>query len=154
MQFGLSEEQKMLIGTLRRFIAAELRPLEDEVERTGALDSAVAKEIFEKSKALGLYATNIPEEFGGGGLSAVDTMLVEEQFGHTTDILIRRAFGNVYEILLHSDDVQKERWLRPATTGARTCSLAFTEPAAGSDAGGIKTRCTSKNLLKCTPLSN
>jgi acyl-CoA dehydrogenase len=142
MNFGLSDEQKMLIDTVRRFVSGELRPLEEDVERTGVLEPATARAIFEKSKALGLYAMNIAEEFGGGGLAAVDTMLVEEQFGHTTDILIRRAFGNVYEILLQCDDVQKERWLRPAVTGERTCSLAFTEPEAGSDAAGIKTRAT------------
>jgi acyl-CoA dehydrogenase len=142
MQFGLSDEQKILIATVRRFVATELRPLEDDVEKTGALEPALAGEIFEKSKALGLYAMNIPVEFGGGGLSAVDTMLVEEQFGHTTDILIRRAFGNVYEVLLHCDDLQNERWLRPAVAGARTCSLAFTEPEAGSDAAGIRTKAT------------
>jgi acyl-CoA dehydrogenase len=142
MQFGLSDAQKILTGTVRRFVSTELRPLEDGIERTGALDPAIAGEIFEKSKALGLYAMNIPEKFGGGGLSAVDTMLVEEQFGHTTDILIRRAFGNVYEVLLQCDNLQKERWLRPAVAGERTCSLAFTEPAAGSDAAGIQTRAT------------
>ncbi|MEZ5448822.1 MAG: acyl-CoA dehydrogenase family protein [Thiolinea sp.] len=43
--------------------------------------------MFEVS-ALGLYGMNIPEAFGGGGLSVLDTMLVEEQFSHTTDILI------------------------------------------------------------------
>jgi acyl-CoA dehydrogenase len=83
---------------------------------------------------------NIPQEYGGGGLSAVDTMLVEEQFGHTKDILIRRAFGNVYESLLEGDAAQKERWLLPAVRGERTCSIAITEPGAGSDAAAITTR--------------
>jgi acyl-CoA dehydrogenase len=99
-----------------------------------------AKAIFNKSRDLGLYAMNIPEEFGGGGLSAVDTMLVEEQFGHTTDILIRRAFGNVYEVLLSCKGAQVERWLLPCVQGERTCSIAITEPGAGSDAAAIKTR--------------
>ena len=83
---------------------------------------------------------NIPAEYGGGGLSAVDTMLVEEQFGHTKDILIRRAFGNVYESLLEGTPAQKERWLLPAVRGERTCSIAITEPGAGSDAAAITTR--------------
>jgi len=139
MNFDLSDEQRMLVHTVRRFVSIELQPLEEAVENTGELDPTVAKTIFEKSNALGLYAMNIPEEFGGGGLSAVDTMLVEEQFGRTTDILVRRAFGNVYEILLQGDDVQKKRWLLPAVRGERTCSLAFTEPEAGSDAAAIRT---------------
>jgi acyl-CoA dehydrogenase len=83
---------------------------------------------------------NIPEQYGGGGLSAVDTMLTEEQFGHTKDILIRRAFGNVYESLLEGDEAQKARWLLPCVRGERTCSIAITEPGAGSDAASITTR--------------
>ena len=98
-----------------------------------------ARRIFERAKALGLYAMNIPESLGGGGLSTVDWMLAEERFGHTTDILIRRAFGNVYEILLAGTDAQIERWLKPSVTGERIFSIAFTEPEAGSDAAGIRT---------------
>ncbi|MCB2100289.1 MAG: acyl-CoA dehydrogenase family protein [Rhodobacterales bacterium] len=140
MDFQLSHEQRMLVDTVHDFIQTELKPLEEAIEETGVLAPETARAIFEKSRALGLYAMNIPEEFGGGGLSAVDTMLVEEQFGHTTDILIRRAFGNVYEVLLSCRGPQIERWLKPCVAGERTCSIAFTEPAAGSDAAGIKTR--------------
>jgi acyl-CoA dehydrogenase len=140
MDFALSEEQRLLIDTVRRFIKTELAPLEDEVEATGRLDPAIARAIFEKSRALGFYGMNIPVEYGGGGLSAVDMCLVEEQFGHTTDILIRRAFGNVYETLLLCEGVQKERWLLPAVSGERVMSFAITETGAGSDAAGISTR--------------
>jgi acyl-CoA dehydrogenase len=145
MDFALSHEQKMLVDTVRGFIADELAPLEQEVEDEGKLDDVTAKSIFAKSSELGLYAMNIPEEFGGGGLSALDTMLVEEQFGRTTDILIRRAFGNVYEVLLSCQGEQVDRWLKPCVTGERVCSIAFTEPGAGSDAAGIKTRAERKN---------
>jgi acyl-CoA dehydrogenase len=140
VDFSLSDEQRLLIDTVRKFVASELAPLEDEVERTGTLTPAQARSIFERSKALGLYGMNMPTELGGGGLSAVDTMLVEEQFGHTTDILIRRAFGNVYEVLLACQGAQKERWLLPAVQGERICCIAITEPGAGSDAAGITTR--------------
>jgi acyl-CoA dehydrogenase len=140
MDFGLSDEQRLLVETARRFVATELIPLEQGVEDQGALDPATARQIFEKSKALGLYAANIPVDLGGGGLSTVDTCLVEEQFGHTTDILIRRAFGNVYEVLLLATPAQRERWLLPCVKGERTFSVCFTEPGAGSDAAGIKTR--------------
>ena len=138
MQFDLTEEQTMIVATARRFVYDELVPLEETIEGTGRLDPATARAIFEKSRALGLYATNIPVEYGGGGLSAVDTMLVEEQFGHTKDILIRRAFGNIYESLLACDDAQKQRWLLPCVSGERTASIAITEPDAGSDAAGIR----------------
>ncbi len=140
MDFGLSDEQRLIVDTVRRFVDTELVPLEDAIETNGRLAPDIARDIFGKSKALGFYAMNIPQQYGGGGLSAVDTMLVEEQFGHTKDILIRRAFGNVYESLLEGDDAQKRRWLLPAVQGERTCSIAFTEPGAGSDAAGIATR--------------
>ncbi len=140
MDLQLTDEQRLLVETVRRFVADELMPLEDEVEAKGALDSTKARAIFEKSKALGLYAINIPTEYGGGGLNALDTCLAEEQFGRTTDILIRRAFGNVYEVLLLATPEQRTRWLGPAVRGERTFSVCFTEPEAGSDAAGIKTR--------------
>ena len=140
MNFTLTEEQRLLVATIRRFIDTHLAPLEDQVERDGVLAPETARAIFEKSRALGLYATNIPTEFGGGGLNAFDTMLLEEQFGRTSDILVRRAFGNVYEVLLRCTPSQAERWLLPAVRGERTCSIAITEPGAGSDAAGIKTR--------------
>lgn len=145
MDFALNEEQKMMIATVRRFIAEELHPLEDDVEQQGFLAPEKAKAIFEKSRELGLYAMNIPEEFGGMGLSAVDTMLMEEQFGHTTDILIRRAFGNVYEVLLAAQGEQVARWLTPTVRGERVCSIAITEAGAGSDAGGITTRAVKQS---------
>jgi len=140
MNFTLSDEQKMMIATVRRFIAEELQPLEDDVEAQGFLDAGKARAIHEKAKSLGLYAMNIPEAYGGGGLNAFDTMLMEEQFGHTTDILIRRAFGNVYEVLLAAQGAQIERWLTPTVRGERVCSIAITEAGAGSDAAGISTR--------------
>jgi acyl-CoA dehydrogenase len=139
MDFALNDEQKMMIATVRRFIKEELRPLEDEVENNGILATDKAIDVYEKSKALGLFALNIPTEFGGGGLSTVDRILCEEQFGHTSDILIRRAFGNVYEPLLVCKGAQIDRWLKPTVRGERTCSIAITEPGAGSDAQGIKT---------------
>jgi len=139
MDFSLNDEQKMMIETVRRFIAEELKPLEDEIEDKGFLGPAKAQAIHDKAKSLGLYAMNMPAELGGGGLSNMDRILCEEQFGHTTDILIRRAFGNVYEPLLHCKGEQVERWLKPAVEGKRTCAITITESGAGSDAAGIKT---------------
>lgn len=137
--FSLNDEQRMLLDTVRRFIQEECKPLEDEVEATGELPEGRARALHEKAKALGLYGMNMPAELGGGGLSVTDRILCEEQFGHTSDILIRRAFGNVYEPLLHCQGEQIDRWLKPAVEGRRTCAIAITEPGAGSDAAGIKT---------------
>ncbi len=140
MDFDLTHEQRMLVQTVRDFITAELLPLEKEVEESGILNPEKAHEIQQKSIKLGLYALNVPESFGGGGLSTLDWMLAEEQFGHTTDILVRRAFGNVYDLLFKGTQEQVERWLLPSVIGERVFSIAFTEPEAGSDAAAIKTR--------------
>ena len=145
MDFSLSEEQHLLVSSIRGFIESELRPLEEDIEKTGRLADDVASEIRAKSRELGLYAVNIPTKYGGGGLSVLDWMIAEEQFGRTTDILVRRAFGNVYEILLEGTDAQIETYLIPAVRGDRTFSVAFTEPEAGSDAAAIKTRAVRKN---------
>ena len=139
MDFSLNDEQKMMIDTIRRFIAEELKPLEDGIEEKGYLEPEKAAAIHAKGKELGLYGLNMPAELGGGGLSNLDRILCEEQFGHTSDILIRRAFGNVYEPLLHCKGEQVERWLKPAVEGQRTCAITITESGAGSDAAGIKT---------------
>ena len=140
MSFVLEDQQRLLVCTIRDFVKRELMPLEDTVEAQGFLADDIATEIQQKSRDLGLYAVNIPTEYGGGGLSVFDWMLAEEQYGHTSDILIRRAFGNVYEILLEGNAEQIETYLLPTVRGERTCSVAFTEPAAGSDAASIKTR--------------
>ncbi len=139
MDFALNDEQKMMIDTVRRFIADACQPLEDTLENHGTLERDTALALHEKARALGLYALNMPTELGGGGLSNLDRILCEEQFGRTSDYLIRRAFGNVYEPLLHCKGAQVERWLQPAVEGRRTCAIAITEPGAGSDAAGIKT---------------
>ena len=139
MDFALTQTQKMLIDTVRRFIERELMPLEASIDAENDIAPETARAIFEKSRSLGLYALNMPDEFGGGGLSTVDTMLCEEQFGHTSDILIRRAFGDVYDALLACKGEQIDRWLKPIVSGERICALAITEHSAGSDARAVKT---------------
>ena len=76
MDFALSEEERLLVSTVRRFVETELQPLEAEVEASGELAPDRAAAIFDKSRALGLYAMNMPTELGGGGLSRV--FLAEE----------------------------------------------------------------------------
>ena len=71
MDFALSDEQRLLIDTVRRFVRAELAPLEDEVEASGTLAPDKAAAIHAKAKPLGLYGMNIAQENGGGGLSGI-----------------------------------------------------------------------------------
>ena len=79
MDFGLSEEQRLLIGTVRRFVDDELRPLEQLVEDSGHLEPELAEAIQAKSRTIGLYAVNMPEELGGGGLSLERATILYEE---------------------------------------------------------------------------
>ena len=137
MDFTLDEKTNAHILKLRHFIKKELQPLEEEVEAKGILDSSLAAEILEKSRALGFYGMNIPVEHGGGGFNSVQMVYLEQEMGQTTDPLVRRAFGNVYEVLLACNEAQRQQWLLPCVKGERTCSIAMTEPEAGSDSAGI-----------------
>ena len=137
MDFTLDEKTNAQVLKLRHFIKKELQPLEEEVEATGILDSSLAAEILEKSRALGFYGMNIPVEHGGGGFNSVQMVYLEQEMGQTTDPLVRRAFGNVYEVLLACNEAQRQQWLLPCVRGERTCSIAMTEPEAGSDSAGI-----------------
>ncbi len=137
MDFTLDEKTNAHILKLRHFIKKELQPLEEEVEAKGILDSSLAAEILEKSRALGFYGMNIPVEHGGGGFNSVQMVYLEQEMGQTTDPLVRRAFGNVYEVLLACNEAQRQQWLIPCVRGERTCSIAMTEPEAGSDSAGI-----------------
>ena len=67
IDFAPDESTRLLLDTVRGFVRAELFPLEEEVEREGALAPERAAEIFRKARALGLYAMNMPRELGGGG---------------------------------------------------------------------------------------
>jgi acyl-CoA dehydrogenase len=154
MDFALNDEQKMMIDTIRRFIAEELRPLEDPLENTGALPEVDARRIHAKAKELGLYALNMPAELGGGGLTNLDRILCEEQFGHTSDMLIRRAFGNVYEPLLHCKGEQVGRWLKPAVEGKRTCAITITESGATNKASGCSTAASTSSATASGPISS
>ena len=139
IDFEIPEETRLLIETVRRFVEAEVRPLEAEVEELGRIPQEKLVAVKGRAQALGLYAMNMPAEVGGGGLSTVDTCLVEEQLGTTSDALIRRVFGQVYDMLLACEGAQRDDYLLPTVHGDKICAMAITEPGAGSDAANIST---------------
>ena len=81
MNFGLTEEQQMIVDTTRSFVENEIYPHEDLVERTGEVPQEIAKQIMDKTKELGFYACNFPEEVGGAGLNHLEFALVERELG-------------------------------------------------------------------------
>jgi len=139
IDFQIPEETQILIDTLRKFVTNEIQPLEQEVEELGHIPPEKLKLLKDKTIQLGLYAMNMPEDVGGGGLSTVDWCLAEEQIGQTSDALIRRIFGQVYEMLLACEGEQREKYLLPTVRGEKICCMGITEPQAGSDAANIRT---------------
>ncbi|XHE15588.1 acyl-CoA dehydrogenase family protein [Agrobacterium deltaense] len=139
IDFSLPDDSRLLVETVRKFVEAEVQPLEEATERDARIPPEELKRVRAKAQELGLYAMNMPESVGGGGLSCVDHCLVEEEFGKTADALIRRVFGQVYPMLLACEDEQREKYLLPTVRGEKICAMAITEPGAGSDAASITT---------------
>ncbi|MGX9352117.1 acyl-CoA dehydrogenase family protein [Shimia sp. W99] len=137
MQFGLNEEQEMIVSTVRSFVENEIYPHEDMVERTGEVPEEIAERIKQKTIELGFYACNFPEEVGGAGLSHLEFALVERELGRGS-MALTHFFGRPQNILMACEGEQKERYLFPAVRGERMDALAMTEPGAGSDVRGMK----------------
>ena len=140
MHFGLSQEQEMIVSTVRSFVENEIYPHEAEVERTGEVPHDLGEEIKRKVIEMGFYACNFPEEVGGAGLSHLDFTLVERELGRGS-MALTHFFGRPQNILMACNDEQRERYLLPAVRGERMDALAMTEPDAGSDVRGMK--CTA-----------
>jgi acyl-CoA dehydrogenase len=135
----MTEDRQMLVDTVRKFVETEVQPLEREVEELAKIPEDKLKAAKSKAQELGLFAMNMPEEAGGGGLSVYEMCLVEEELGKTSDALIRRVFGQVYPMLMACKGDQRERYLLPTVRGEKICAMAITEPGAGSDAASITT---------------
>ncbi|MEK6216927.1 MAG: acyl-CoA dehydrogenase family protein [Boseongicola sp.] len=137
MNFGLSEEQQMIVDTVRDFVEREIYPHETGVEKTGEVPSDVAAEIKRKTVELGFYACNFPEDVGGAGLGHLDFALVERELGRGS-MALTHFFGRPQNILMACAGDQRERYLFPAVKGEKMDALAMTEPDAGSDVRGMK----------------
>jgi acyl-CoA dehydrogenase len=139
MDFALSDEQRMLVDTVRAFVDKELMPHETEVERLNEVRPDLIAGIRAKAKAAGLYAANMPEDLGGGGLDALGVALMERELGRAS-FALQYAVARPSNILRACKGEQIERYLLPTIRGERVECLAMTEPGAGSDLRSMKTR--------------
>jgi acyl-CoA dehydrogenase len=139
MHFELSTEQRMIVETVRSFVETELYPHEAEVERLDAIAPELAQRIQAKAIEVGLYAANMPEELGGGGLDNFSLALLERELGRASyglQMLVARPSN----ILRACRGSQIDEYLLPTIRGERHDCLAMTEPNAGSDVRGMQTR--------------
>ena len=141
MNFGLSEEQNLIVETVRSFVENEIYPHEAAVDKSGAVPDELAQDIMQKCKDIGFWACNMPEEVGGGGLNHLDFTLVERELGRAS-MALNHFFGRPSNILMACEGEQREKYLYPVVRGERFDALAMTEPDAGSDVRGMK--CSAK----------
>jgi acyl-CoA dehydrogenase len=140
MQFTLSDEQEAIVATTRQFTEKELMPHEATVERLGDVPADLVEQIKQRSIAAGIYACNMPAEYGGGGLDSFDTTLVDRELG-ATSYALHYVVARPSNILRACTGDQIEEYLIPTITGERVDCLAMSEPDAGSDMRGM--RCTA-----------
>ena len=138
MNFGLSEEQEMIVNTVRSFVEKEIYPHEDLVEQSAEVPREIAQDIKQKTIDMGFYACNFPESVGAAGLSHVDFALVERELGRGS-MALTHFFGRPQNILMACQGTQVDRYLKPAIRGEKMDALAMTEPDAGSDVRSMTT---------------
>lgn len=138
MNFALTQEQQMIVNTTRAFVEKELYPHESAIEKSGVLDMDIVRDIQAKAIEAGLYAANIPEQFGGAGLDTPTWLLYEKELGRANYALHWTAVARPSNILCAGTADQKARYLAPCVAGEKWDCLAMTEPGAGSDLRGMK----------------
>src|SRR3954467_5536497 len=145
MDFSLTEAERDLAGLCREFARREIA-----TRAPKAWDDAVCPtDLLREMGALGLLGVLVPEEWGGIGMTTVGFVAAMEQLGLADQSVAAAWQAHVtigsLPLLLFGDDAQRERWLRPLAEGRVLGAFGLTEPDAGSDARGIRTRAVPRD---------
>ena len=147
MDFQLSDEQRMLQDLVARFVKEDLMPLEPAVlarEANGEKSGLTAEELeplYAKCKELGLWGLDVPEEFGGADLDPVTMVIVNEELNLTcTPFTFPPDSPNLHMLMQTVNDEQREKYLLPYAEGKSVSAIAISEPGAGGDPAGMRTR--------------
>ena len=135
----LSEEQKALTETARRFAAEKIVPVAGHFDETGEWPDEILKAAWE----LGLMNVEIPEAYGGLGLSTFDGCLVSDELAYGCAGIATSVMANhlaSLPLLIAGTEAQKEQYLGALTAEPIFSSYACSEPEAGSDVAGMQTR--------------
>ena len=136
----LSDELRAMRDAVRRFVAHELEPWAQEIDRSGEIPHG----LIEVMQHNGYCGMRLPAEYGGGGLSLFQYCIALEEFSR-----LHRAFTiaanyssgmTPMAITRHGTPEQKEKYLRGFAAGKLKSAFALTEPEAGSDPAGMRTR--------------
>ena len=139
MDFELTEEQRMIQDMAYKFAVNEIEPVAQECDRT----ETWPKEVWQKACEAGLVGAIIPEEYGGPGYGWMEACLITEQIARI-DLgcclsILAANFGSE-NIQFFGTDEQKRKYLTPIVTGEAISAGAYTEPDAGTDVAGARTR--------------
>jgi alkylation response protein AidB-like acyl-CoA dehydrogenase len=138
--FIFTDEHEQLRESIRRFVIKELQPHAEEWEQTTFPDW-----VFERMGELGFLGLDKPEEYGGQGGDYYTSIVRAEELHHahcgglSMGIAVQTDMA-MPPILKFGTEEQKQRWLVPAIKGKVILCLGISEPDAGSDVAGIKTR--------------
>ncbi len=152
MDFNLREEHKMLKDLVARFVRDELHPLEAAIlarEAEGqprALTDEERAPLDERSRELGLWGLDAPEQCGGSDLSLEAMIGVNEEIGRTiTPYLLPPDSPNLKMLVATVNEQQREKYLLPYAQGKTISAMAISEPGAGADPAAMTTKAVRKN---------
>ena len=140
--FKLPEELQMLQQSLRRYVDNEMIPYERETLNGIELKPEWREKFQDGMKKLGLWMMDVPEEYGGPGLSLLAKSIVWQELGRTIALPAREdgiTGPQVRHILFQLQGEMREKYLLPTLRGEKRGCFAQTEPDAGSDPGGMRT---------------
>ena len=135
----IDHEVSMIRETARRFVRNRLGPLEQQIETDDDVSTELLAQLRSEVAALGLYGFNLPESIGGPGLSAAAKVAILEELTHTS-VPLSEVFGHLPLQLTQTNDRQRAELLPGILSGEKIVTYALTEPNAGSDLSGLRTR--------------
>lgn len=133
----LTDDQRALKDTARRFSRERLLPDYQQRERIGVLDRALVREMGE----LGLLGMDLPEQYGGMGLDGVTAGLIAEELAYGDFNMSAVPVGislNGAILVRHASDTIKDEWLPKMVRGEAIIAICLTEPGGGSDASNLQ----------------
>ena len=146
MDLDLSDEQRLIVETIRRFVREEIVPLEADMDPDASeLPGEHHERLTAMVKDMGFYGLDIPEDYGGPGIDVTTRALMAIEMAQHRAGLYAPCYGTFggagLAQLFEADDDQKERYLYPVLRGEKRGFFALTEPSGGSDpARAIQTR--------------
>jgi acyl-CoA dehydrogenase len=143
VDFTLTDEQKNLRDLAHDFAEKEIRPVAWEYDKEGTWP----QDVIDKAHEVGLMNTHVPEEYGGAGLSYFDGCLIEEELawgcsGIQTSLGANGLAGA--PVLLGGSEEVKKEFFEALTAEPKLASFCLTEPGAGSDVSGMRTKAVKK----------